>query len=46
MNVFKQNQIFATALLFLPKTDTVSVTARDYFSIDYSIGKLKLNLLK
>ena len=46
MNIFKQNQIFASALLFLPKTDTVSVTARDYFSIDYSIGKLKLNLLK
>ncbi len=46
MNVFKQNQIFATASLFLPKTDTVSVTARDYFSIDYSIGKLKLYLLK
>ena len=45
-NIFKQNQIFATASLFLPRTDTVSVTARDYFSIDYSYGKLKLNLLK
>jgi len=45
-DIFKQSTIYASASLFLPKTDTVTVTVRDYFSVDYSYCKLKLNLLK
>jgi hypothetical protein len=46
VNVFKQNSSYASVSLFLPKTDTVTLTARDYFSVEHSYCKLKLNLLK
>lgn len=45
-NIFKQDTIYATASLFLPKTDTVTISACDYFSVEYSYCRLKLNLLK
>jgi hypothetical protein len=46
VNIFKQNSLTTSVSLFLPKTDTVTLTARDYFSVEHSYGKLKLNLLK
>jgi hypothetical protein len=46
VNIFKQNSFTTSVSLFLPKTDKVTLTARDYFSVDYSNAKLKLNLLK
>ncbi len=45
-NIFKQESIYASVSLFLPKTDTVTVNACDYFSVEHSYCKLKLNLLK
>jgi hypothetical protein len=46
VNIFKQTSLTTSVTLFLPKTDTVTLTARDYFSVEHSYGKLKLNLLK
>jgi len=46
IDVFKQPSIFTSVSLFLPKTDTVTLSARDYFSVEHSYCKLKLNLLK
>lgn len=46
VNIFKQNSLTTSVSLFLPKTDTVTLTARDYFAVEHSYGKLKLNLLK
>lgn len=46
VNIFKQNPLTASVSLFLPKTDTITLTVRDYFSVEHSYSKLKLNLLK